>query len=182
MAIRFTLNGKPQSVNVSPEMPLLWVLRDTLGLTGTKFGCGMALCGACTVHIDGEAKRSCVTPISAVAGKKITTIEGLSTNRSHPVQRAWIEVDVPQCGYCQSGQIMTTAALLDKTPQPTDAEIDAALMGNICRCGTYQRIREAVHLAAKLKGAPSKTSGQLANEGPAEVALDEEHAPAGGNS
>ncbi len=181
MAIQFTLNGKPQSVNVNPDMPLLWVLRDTLGMTGTKFGCGMALCGACTVHIDGEAKRSCVTPISAVAGKKITTIEGLSPDRSHPVQRAWIEVDVPQCGYCQSGQIMTTAALLDKNPQPTDAEIDEALKGNICRCGTYQRIRQAVHLAVKLKGAPAKTSGLRTGEDPLEAALDEEHAHAGGD-
>ena len=156
MAIQFSLNGKPQTVDVNPSMPLLWVLRDTLGMTGTKFGCGISLCGACTVHIDGDATRSCITTISSVAGKKVTTIEGLSPDRSHPVQRAWIEVDVPQCGYCQSGQIMTTAALLDKNAQPSDAEIDDALKGNICRCGTYQRIREAVHLAAKLQTAPNE--------------------------
>ena len=152
MAIQFTLNGKPQTVDVNPNMPLLWVLRDTLGMTGTKFGCGMSLCGACTVHVDGDATRSCVTPVSSVAGKKITTIEGLSPDRSHPVQRAWIEVDVPQCGYCQSGQIMTTAALLEKNAKPSDAEIDDALKGNICRCGTYQRIREAVHRRGKTSG------------------------------
>ncbi len=153
MAIQFTLNGKAQTVDVNPNMPLLWVLRDTLGLTGTKFGCGMSLCGACTVHIDGEAARSCVTPISAVSGKKITTIEGLSPNRSHPVQRAWIEIDVPQCGYCQSGQIMSASALLAKNAKPSDAEIDDAMEGNICRCGTYQRIREAIHRAAQLHRA-----------------------------
>ena len=148
MATTFTLNGKPTTVNVDPQMPLLWVLRDTLDLTGTKFGCGMALCGACTVHIDGEAARSCITPVSSVQGKKITTIEGLSHDTSHPVQRAWIELDVPQCGYCQSGQIMSAAALLAKTPKPTDADIDAAMSGNICRCGTYQRIRAAIKDAA----------------------------------
>jgi len=172
MAIQFTLNGKPQSVDVNPNMPLLWVLRDTLGMTGTKFGCGISLCGACTVHIDGDATRSCITPISAVAGMKVTTIEGLSADRSHPVQRAWIEVDVPQCGYCQSGQIMTTAALLEKNTQPSDTEIDDALKGNICRCGTYQRIREAVHLAAKLRGAPAKKSAQFENEEPIKEALN----------
>jgi len=123
-AVKFTLNGKPQTVDAVPAMPLLWVLRDTLGLTGTKFGCGMSLCGACTVHIDGQPQRSCVTPISAVAGRKVTTIEGLSADRSHPVQKAWIEEDVPQCGYCQSGQIMTAVALLAKTANPTDADID----------------------------------------------------------
>jgi aerobic-type carbon monoxide dehydrogenase small subunit (CoxS/CutS family) len=132
-AVKFTLNGKPQSVDAVSAMPLLWVLRDTLGMTGTKFGCGMSLCGACTVHIDGQPVRSCVTPISAVAGKKITTIEGLSPDRSHPIQRAWIEEDVPQCGYCQSGQIMTAAALLSKTGNPTDADIDEAMRNNICR-------------------------------------------------
>ena len=153
MAIEFNVNGKAQKVDVDPNMPLLWVLRDTLGMTGTKFGCGMALCGACTVHVNGEPTRSCVTPISSVAGKKITTIEGLSTDRSHPVQRAWIELDVPQCGYCQSGQIMSAAALLAKHPQPTDAQIDEAMTGNICRCGTYQRIREAIHRAAQLQSA-----------------------------
>jgi aerobic-type carbon monoxide dehydrogenase small subunit (CoxS/CutS family) len=158
MAIQFTLNGKPQSVDVNPNMPLLWVLRDTLGMTGTKFGCGMALCGACTVHVDGEATRSCVTPISAVSEKKITTIEGLSPDRSHPVQKAWIEIDVPQCGYCQSGQIMSAASLLAKKAQPSDAEIDDAMKGNICRCGTYQRIRQAVHRAAQLQSAPAKAA------------------------
>ena len=158
MAIQFTLNGKPQTVDVNPNMPLLWVLRDTLGMTGTKFGCGMALCGACTVHIEGAATRSCITPISSVAGKKITTIEGLSPDRSHPVQKAWIEIDVPQCGYCQSGQIMSAAALLATKSQPSDADIDDAMKGNICRCGTYQRIRQAVHRAAQLQGAPAKAA------------------------
>ena len=148
MAIQLTINGKTESVNVPDEMPLLWVLRDTLGMTGTKFGCGMALCGACTVHVEGEAIRSCITPVSSVAGKKITTIEGLSPDRSHPVQRAWMEVDVPQCGYCQSGQIMSAVALISKKPNPTDADIDDAMSGNICRCGTYQRIRKAIHRAA----------------------------------
>lgn len=148
MAISFVLNGKPQTVDVSPQMPLLWVLRDTLNMTGTKFGCGMALCGACTVHIEGEAARSCVTPISNVAGKKITTIEGLSIDGTHPVQQAWMEINVPQCGYCQPGQIMSAAALLSKKPSPSDAEIDDAMSGNICRCGTYQRIRQAIHRAA----------------------------------
>jgi isoquinoline 1-oxidoreductase subunit alpha len=156
VAIHFTLNGKPETVNVNPDMPLLWVLRDTLNMTGTKFGCGMALCGACTVHINGDAIRSCVTPISAIAGKSVTTIEGLSPDRSHPVQRAWMEIDVPQCGYCQSGQIMTASALLAKTPKPTDAKIDDAMNGNICRCGTYPRIRKAIHRAAELHAAPAK--------------------------
>lgn len=146
--ISLTVNGKSQSVDVSPDTPLLWVLRDTLDLTGTKFGCGIAQCGACTVHLDGNAIRSCVTPISAVEGKKVTTIEGLSADGSHPVQKAWVEGSVPQCGYCQSGQIMSAAALLAKTPKPTDADIDQAMMGNICRCGTYQRIRGAIHRAA----------------------------------
>jgi aerobic-type carbon monoxide dehydrogenase small subunit (CoxS/CutS family) len=148
-----TVNGKPSTVDVSPDMPLLWVLRDTLGLTGTKFGCGHALCGACTVHLDGEATRSCVTPVSEAAGKKITTIEGLSADRSHPLQKAWIAVDVPQCGYCQSGQIMTAAALLKEKPSPTDEDIDAAMSGILCRCGTYQRIRRAIHLAAQAGGS-----------------------------
>lgn len=147
--ITFTLNGERRTVDVVPEMPLLWVLRDTLGLTGTKFGCGMALCGACTVHIDGRATRTCLTAVSTVAGREVTTIEGLSPDGTHPVQRAWIEVDVPQCGYCQSGQIMTASALLETNPRPTDAEIDQAMRGNICRCGTYQQIREAIHLAAR---------------------------------
>lgn len=148
-AIKFVLNGKPQNVDVAPQMPLLWVLRDTLGLTGTKFGCGMALCGACTVHIDGQPARSCITAVSNVAGKSVTTIEGISPDITHPVQRAWIESDVPQCGYCQSGQIMSAAALLTKKSNPTDAEIDEAMRGNICRCGTYQAIREAIHRAAR---------------------------------
>lgn len=151
MAISFVLNGKPQSVDVTPEMPLLWVLRDTLSLAGTKFGCGMALCGACTVHIDGQAARSCVTPVSNVAGKKVTTIEGLSDDGNHPVQQAWMEINVPQCGYCQPGQIMSAVALLSKKAAPTDAEIDDAMSGNICRCGTYQRIRKAIHRAATLQ-------------------------------
>jgi len=146
--ITVTVNGKARSITDSPDTPLLWVLRDTLGLTGTKFGCGIAQCGACTVHINGVATRSCVTPIAAVAGKHITTIEGLSPNRGHAIQKAWIAEDVPQCGYCQSGQIMAAAALLAKHPQPTDADIDAT-MTNICRCGTYQRIRAAIHRAAK---------------------------------
>ena len=148
MAVSFILNGESKSVDVDPQMPLLWVLRDNLNMTGTKYGCGMALCGACTVHIDGEATRSCITPISTVAGKKVTTIEGLSADGSHPVQKAWIEEDVPQCGYCQSGQIMSAAALLARKPKPTDAEIDDFMSGNICRCGTYQRIRKAIHRAA----------------------------------
>jgi isoquinoline 1-oxidoreductase subunit alpha len=149
--IRLNLNGRDIEVDVDADMPLLWVLRDTLGLTGTKFGCGMALCGACTVHLEGAAVRSCVTPVSAARGKRVTTIEGLSPDSRHPVQRAWIELDVPQCGYCQSGQLMSAAALLAQTPQPSDAEIDAAMSGNICRCGTYQRIRAAIHRAAALK-------------------------------
>ena len=149
--INLNLNGKKVDVDVDTDMPLLWVLRDVLGLTGTKYGCGMALCGACTVHLDGEPVRSCVTPVSAASGKRITTIEGLSPDNSHPVQRAWIELDVVQCGYCQSGQIMSAAALLAQTAQPSDAEIDAAMGGNICRCGTYQRIRAAIHRAAELK-------------------------------
>ncbi len=142
-----SVNGQSRTVNVPGDMPLLWVLRDTLGLTGTKFGCGIAQCGACTVHLDGAPTRSCVTPVSAVGSRPVTTIEGLSTDGSHPVQRAWIEEDVPQCGYCQSGQVMAAAALLATHPHPSDADIDAA-MTNICRCGTYQRIRRAVHRAA----------------------------------
>ncbi len=153
MAITFTLNGESKTVEVDPQMPLLWVLRDTLNLTGTKFGCGMALCGACTVHINGEPSRSCITAISSVAGKKVTTIEGLSADGTHPVQKAWIEEDVPQCGYCQSGQIMSAVALLSKKSNPTDADIDDAMSGNICRCGTYQRIRKAIHRAATLQAA-----------------------------
>ena len=158
MAISFTLNGKPQTVDVSPDMPLLWVLRDTLNMTGTKFGCGMALCGACTVHINGEATRSCITQIASVAGKKVTTIEGLSTDGSHPVQQAWMEEDVPQCGYCQSGQIMSAVALLSKKANPSDADIDDAMSGNICRCGTYQRIRKAIHKAAAMQSGKAKSA------------------------
>jgi isoquinoline 1-oxidoreductase alpha subunit len=179
MAIQFTLNGKPQTVDVNPNMPLLWVLRDTLGMTGTKFGCGMALCGACTVHIEGAATRSCVTPIASVTGKKVTTIEGLSPNRSHPVQKAWIEVDVPQCGYCQSGQIMSAAALLATKPQPSDTDIDDAMKGNICRCGTYQRIRQAVHRAAQLQGAPAKAA-KLGTDDSTEYAFATETVEVGG--
>ncbi len=151
------VNGRNVEVDAAPETPLLWVLRDHLNLTGTKFGCGVALCGACTVHVDGAPVRACVTPLGAVAGKSVTTIEGLSADRSHPVQQAWIEIDVPQCGYCQSGQIMSAAALLERTPQPTDADIDAAMSGNLCRCGTYPRIRRAIHRAAALKRGGSKT-------------------------
>ncbi|MGC1388121.1 MAG: (2Fe-2S)-binding protein [Steroidobacteraceae bacterium] len=145
-----TVNNRTLQVDASPDTPLLWVLRDHLGLTGTKYGCGMALCGACTVHVDGVAMRSCILPLRAVEGKSITTIEGLSQGRNHPVQRAWIELDVPQCGYCQSGQIMSAAALLRSNAAPTDADIDAAMAGNICRCGTYARIRKAIHRAAEL--------------------------------
>jgi aerobic-type carbon monoxide dehydrogenase small subunit (CoxS/CutS family) len=148
--IALTVNGTPRQLDVPPDMPLLWAVRESLGLTGTKYGCGMALCGACTVHVDGAPVRSCVTPVSAVAGKQVTTIEGLSARTDHPVQRAWIEIDVPQCGYCQSGQIMSAAALLAQNKTPTDQDIDAAMAGNICRCGTYQRIRAAVHRAAAL--------------------------------
>ena len=149
--MKLNVNGVEREVDASSDMPLLWALRDLLGLTGTKFGCGIAQCGACTVHLDGTPRRSCVTPVSAAAGKKITTIEGLSSDGSHPVQRAWAELDVVQCGYCQSGQIMSAAALLAEKSDPTDADIDAALSGNICRCGTYQRIRSAVHRAAELR-------------------------------
>lgn len=147
---RLSVNGKSVEVNADLQTPLLWILREQLGLTGTKFGCGMALCGACTVHVDGNAVRSCVTPLAAVANKHVTTIEGLSTDRSHPVQRAWLEVQVPQCGYCQPGQMMSAAALLAVNPNPTDADIDDAMDGNLCRCGTYARIRKAIHVAAEL--------------------------------
>ena len=145
----FDVNGRRHDIDVDPEMPLLWVLRETLGLTGTKFGCGLAQCGACTVHLDGVAVRSCTTLAKAATGKRITTIEGLSPTSTHPLQVAWIAEQVPQCGYCQSGQIMSAAALLAKTPRPTDAEIDAAMTGNVCRCGTYQRIRNAIKRAAR---------------------------------
>jgi aerobic-type carbon monoxide dehydrogenase small subunit (CoxS/CutS family) len=145
----FDVNGKRYDVDVSPDMPLLWVLRETIGLTGTKFGCGLGQCGACTVHLDGAATRSCLTTAKAAAEKKITTIEGLSPTSTHKLQKAWIEEQVPQCGYCQSGQIMSAAALLTKTPNPTEAQIDSAMTGNICRCGTYQRIRRAIQRAAR---------------------------------
>lgn len=148
--MKLDVNGTVRDVEAGGEMPLLWVLRDLLGLHGTKFGCGMAQCGACTVHLDGKPVRACVTPVGTVGERKVTTIEGLSGDGSHPVQRAWAEADVVQCGYCQSGQIMTTVALLAKKPEPTDADIDAALSANLCRCGTYVRVKEAVHLAARL--------------------------------
>ena len=151
--MRLNVNGTVREVDAPEDMPLLWVLRDVLGLTGTKFGCGMAQCGACTVHLDGEAARSCVLPVSAVAGRMVTTIEGLSPDGSHPVQKAWATVDVVQCGYCQPGQIMSAAALLAHNPNPSDDDIDAALAGNICRCGTYQRVREAVRQAAAQRRA-----------------------------
>jgi isoquinoline 1-oxidoreductase subunit alpha len=149
--ISFTVNGKTVSVEDPPSTPLLWVIRDSLKLTGTKYGCGMALCGACTIHIDGQAVRSCVAPVSRAEGKKVTTIEGLSSDLTHPLQQAWIEVDVPQCGYCQSGQIMSAAVLLAENLAPTDEDIDEAMSGNICRCGTYGRIRRAIHRAAEIK-------------------------------
>jgi isoquinoline 1-oxidoreductase subunit alpha len=149
--IHLLVNERKRDVEVAPDTPLLWVLRDTLGLTGTKYGCGMGLCGACTVHVDGEAVRSCQTPVSSIGAKKITTIEGLSPDRSHPVQRAWIAEQVPQCGYCQSGQIMQAAVFLARTPHPTREQIDEAMNGNICRCATYQRIRRAIQSAAGQK-------------------------------
>ncbi|MGD0584316.1 MAG: (2Fe-2S)-binding protein [Oryzomonas sp.] len=149
--IAFTVNGTAHSFGGNPEMPLLWYLRDELGLFGTKFGCGKGLCGACTVHIDGAAVRSCITPMKSVAGKKVVTIEGLSAKGDHPLQRAWQECNVPQCGYCQAGQIMQAAVLLTEKPKPTDPEIDEAMAGNICRCGTYQRIRQGIKLAAGVK-------------------------------
>jgi isoquinoline 1-oxidoreductase alpha subunit len=152
-AFTLTVNGKTRQVDVPPDMPLLWVIREPLGLTGTKFGCGAAQCGSCTVHVDGKATRSCNVAVREVAGKTITTIEGLSDKTEHPVQKAWIEIDVPQCGYCQSGQIMSAAALLVEKPSPTDADIDRAMSGNICRCGTYSRIRAAIHRAAQMTKA-----------------------------
>jgi len=150
--VTLTVNGQECTVDVSPDTPLLWVLRDTLGLTGAKYGCGMGLCGSCTVHVDGEATRSCTLPISQVAGHRVTTVEGLSPDRSHPLQQAWLAENVSQCGYCTPGQIMAAAALLSKNPSPTDQEIDAAMAGNLCRCGTYQRIRSAIHRAARQGG------------------------------
>src|SRR4029077_21154563 len=149
--MKLDINGTVRDVDATPDMPLLWVLRDVLVFTGTKFGCGMAQCGACTVHLDGQPVRSCITPISTVAARKVRTIEGLPADGSHPVQRAWAEADVVQCGYCQSGQIMTAAAPIEKIAEPSDADIDHAMSGNVCRCGTYQRVREAIHLASRLK-------------------------------
>ncbi len=160
---KLNVNGKVQSVDAENDMPLLWVLREILGMTGTKYGCGIAQCGACTVHIEGQPARSCSIPGSAVAGRKITTIEGLSKTVSHPIQKAWAELDVPQCGYCQSGQIMAAAALLARKPKPTDADINEA-MSNICRCGTYQRIRSAIHLAAGVKTADLGAPAGLAQD------------------
>jgi isoquinoline 1-oxidoreductase subunit alpha len=158
MAFKITVNGRASTVDVPADMPLLWVIREVLNLPGTKYGCGMSLCGACTVHVNGEIARSCVTTIAEVNGKQITTIEGLSVNGTHPLQKAWMEVDVAQCGYCQAGQIMAAAALLKKTPKPTDAQIDSAMDSNICRCGTYLRIREAIHKAAGNAGPASTNS------------------------
>jgi isoquinoline 1-oxidoreductase alpha subunit len=154
--ITLTINGKPRPYSGDPEMPLLWVLRDELNLKGTKFGCGMGLCGACTVHINGEPTRSCLMTAAEMSGKSITTIEGISADGTHPVQAAWASIDVPQCGYCQAGQMMTASALLAKTPNPSDAEIDSAMSGNLCRCGTYRRIRAAVHHAAQLSSSNRK--------------------------
>jgi aerobic-type carbon monoxide dehydrogenase small subunit (CoxS/CutS family) len=148
VAIKLTVNGRAATVDAPADMPLLWVIRDLLNLKGTKYGCGMSVCGMCTVHVDGEAARSCVTPVKSVEGKRITTIEGLSADGSHPLQKAWIDLDVPQCGYCQAGQIMSAAALLARTPKPSDTQIDAAMDGNLCRCGTYLRIRAAIRRAA----------------------------------
>jgi len=158
MAYKLTVNGKANSVDVPADMPLLWALRDVLNMKGTKFGCGGGFCGACTVHVDGRAVRSCQTPVSSAADKKITTIEGLSPDGTHAVQQAWLEIDVPQCGYCQAGQMMSASALLAKNSKPTDSDIDAAMNGNICRCGTYTRIRKAIHRAAVI--ATSQNSSQ----------------------
>ena len=173
--MRLNVNGRAYEVDAEPEMPLLWALREFIGLTGTKFGCGIAQCGACTVHLDGEPVRSCTMPVSAAAGKRVVTIEGLSRDSSHPVQKAWLELDVPQCGYCQSGQIMAAAALLAKNPQPTDKDIDEA-MTNICRCGTYQRIRAAVHMAAgagKGRGSIIHMAAEGAGAGSAVAAAEQ---------
>ncbi len=155
MSVELAVNGQVHNLEVAPDTPLLWALRDHLALTGTKFGCGMSLCGACTVHVDGQPVRSCITPVSAVAGKRITTIEGLSSQAGRAVQQAWVELNVPQCGYCQSGQIMSAAALLATNPSPTDSDIDDAMAGNICRCATYLRIRKAIHHAAATLAAPA---------------------------
>ena len=163
MMIRLTVNGQVKNVDVPADMPLLWVLRDELDLKGTKFGCGMAQCGACTVHIDGVAQRTCVLPASAAANKQITTIEGLTPSGTHALQQAWEELDVPQCGYCQAGQLMSAAGLLAKNPKPTDADIDAAMNGNICRCATYLRIRKAIHRAAEIKAGGAAVGGSSGN-------------------
>jgi isoquinoline 1-oxidoreductase alpha subunit len=160
MAYKLNINGKSQTVDVPADMPLLWVIRDVVGLKGTKFGCGIGQCGACTVHVRGRAVRSCQTQVGTVGDAAITTLEGLSADGSHPVQIAWQDVDVPQCGYCQAGQLMSAAALLKKTPNPTDAEIDAAMNGNLCRCGTYLRIREAIHQAAAMAPTPATQAGR----------------------
>jgi isoquinoline 1-oxidoreductase alpha subunit len=175
--IQLNINGKTHQVDVEPDTPLLWVIREQVGLTGTKYGCGVAACGACTVHLDGEPVRSCSLPVSAVSGRRVITIEGLSSNSSHPVQKAWVELDVPQCGYCQSGQIMAAAALLAKKPKPTDKDIDEA-MTNICRCGTYQRIRAAVHLAA----GSGKRGGSIIHMGAATADRESAGAAADGKA
>lgn len=159
--IQLTVNGQQRDFDVSPDTPLLWVLRDSLGLTGTKFGCGMALCGSCTVHLEGDAVRSCVTPVSRAAGKRVTTIEGLTTDAGRALQQAWIAEDVPQCGYCQSGQVMSAVALLENNPSPSDADIDAAMSGNICRCGTYPRIRKGIKRAAQAMNAASRNEDTI---------------------
>ena len=167
MPYKLTVNGRPTTVDAPPDMPLLWVIRDVLNLRGTKYGCGIGFCGACTVHIGWRAVRSCQTPVSAADNAKITTIEGLSTDGSHPVQVAWAEFDVPQCGYCQAGQMMSAAALLAKTPKPTDQDIDAAMNGNICRCGTYIRIRQAIHKAATLAAGTNGHAARMVSAGSA---------------
>jgi isoquinoline 1-oxidoreductase alpha subunit len=162
MPYKLTVNGRSTTVDVPADMPLLWVIRDVLNLKGTKYGCGIGQCGACTVHLKGKAVRSCLTPISAAANSEVTTLEGLSPDGTHPLQVAWQELDVPQCGYCQAGQIMSASALLSKTPKPTDQDIDAAMNGNLCRCGTYLRIREAIHRAALLASRPAQSTGAAA--------------------
>lgn len=164
MPVTFTVNGKSATVDVAPDMPLLWVLRDVLDLKGTKYGCGISQCGACTVHVKGVATRSCVLPVSAVRGAEVTTIEGLSPDGTHPLQRAWEELDIPQCGYCQAGQLMSAAALLARTPRPTDADIDAAMNGNLCRCATYLRIRQAIHKAAAATSTNTQAVSQRGGE------------------